>query len=149
MAQSIPGFNAQEVRDGIRLAMNIGLPPITNDQPLFVWDAPKETLSTEDEGGTPFVWDAPLPGPEVAPHAPVRVPCAIEYFDSAGELQPFGPMASSHLLLTLLDQEYVQIEGFSRVIIGGNSYEYERTAPPIGLDVVGVWQIHVRSDDEG
>lgn len=149
MEMNLPGFNADEVRAGLRLAMGVGLPPVEADQPLFVWDAPPEITEEEDPGGIPFAWDAAPATPVVAPKAPRREPCAIEYLDAAGELHPFGPTASTRLVLTLLDEEYERVRGFSRVIIGGNEYLYERTAVPLGLNNIGIWQIHVRTDDEG
>lgn len=149
MEMNLPGFNADEVRNGLRLAMNVGLPPVEADQPLFVWDAPADIETAEDPSGIPFAWDAEPPAVVAAPHPPVRVPCAIEYLDSQGELRAFGPTASSTLVLTLLDDEYERVRGFSRVVIGGNEYLYQRTEAPLGLVSIGIWQIHVRTDDEG
>ena len=149
MESNLPGFNADEVRAGIRLAMSVGLPPVEADRPLFVWDAPPEVTAEEDISGIPFQWDASPPTPVLAPKPPRREYCAVEYLDAAGELRPFGPTASTRLVLTLLDEEYERVRGFSRVVIGGNEYVYERTATPLGLNNIGVWQIHVRTDDEG
>ena len=36
----------------------------------------------------------------------------------------------------------------AHVVIGGNAYRYIKTMPPMGLDVVGVWQVHVLTVDE-
>jgi hypothetical protein len=146
---NLPGFNADEVRAGIRLAMSVGLPPVEADRPLFVWDPEPDVEEDEDTSGIPFQWDAPAPTPVAPIKPPRREACAIEYLDEAGELRPFGPTASTRLVLTLLDEEYERVRGFSRVVIGGNEYVYERTAAPLGLNTIGIWQIHVRTDDEG
>jgi|SRR6478736_6275391 len=149
METNLPGFNADEVRNGIRLAMRVGLPPVEADRPLFIWDTPPEVEADEDTSGIPFAWDAAPATPTAAPKPPRREECAIEYIDETGELRPFGPTASTRLVLTLLDEEYERVRGFSRVIIGGNEYVYERTAAPLGLNTIGIWQVHVRTDDEG
>lgn len=143
----IAGFNADEVRAGLTLAMNIGMPVELEEQPVFVF--PGGILadgSKRDSAGVPFDWEA---GRDRSPDVTVQVPCAIEYVDGAGKLEGFGVVAPSKLVLTLLDVDHAQIEGFSYVVIAGNKYNYRKTAPPLGLVSVGVYQVHVESDDEG
>lgn len=141
-------FDADTVRAGIRLAMQVGLPVASDDQPLFVMPT---TVTGDvdhnlDSQGTPYDSDFRPTRSTPATH---RVPCAIEYFDGAGKIEAFGLVAPSHVLLTLLDTEYDVVKGFAYVVIGGNKYWYERTVPPLGLVDIGVWQVRCRSDDEG
>jgi hypothetical protein len=145
----ISGFNANEVRAGLRLAMEVGLPPDIADQPVFVF--PGEIVDDgleRDAEGTPLDWRATK---QRGPDETVQVPCAIEYMDGYGDgnIENFGVVMPSRVALTFLDEDYVEIRGFSYVMIGGNRYNYQRTEPPIGLVSVGVWRVHVRSDDEG
>jgi hypothetical protein len=144
----IPNFDANAVREGLRLAMQVGLPPDTDDQPLFVMPTTVsgDSVNALDAAGTPFKANY-----RPARTAPVtkRVPCAIEYFDGAGKIESFGLVAPSHVLLTLLDQDFAQVKGFSYVVIGGNKYWYERELVPLGLVDVGVHQVKCASDDEG
>src|SRR6478736_5379704 len=83
METNLPGFNADEVRNGIRLAMRVGLPPVEADRPLFIWDTPPEVEADEDTSGIPFAWDAAPATPTAAPKPPRREECAIEYIDEA------------------------------------------------------------------
>jgi len=144
----IPNFDAAAVREGLRLAMQVGLPPDTDDQPLFVMPTTVsgDAVNVLDAAGTPF---NPSYRPTRSVPATVRVPCAIEYFDGAGKIESFGLVAPSHVLLTLLDQDFAQVKGFVYVVIGGNKYWFEREFAPLGLVDVGVHQIKCRSDDEG
>ena len=66
-----------------------------------------------------------------------------------GLAKRLAPVADPRVALTLLDEEYDQVKGFAYVVIGGNKYHYQRTAPPQGLVSVGIWTIYARTDDEG
>lgn len=147
MAGSLPGFDPVAVRAGIRLAMQVGLPVQTADQPTFYFKGAPTTGVGTDGHGAPLAWDGTRSS--AAPKAAVQVPCAIDYQDDAGLENGFGPVSSSRLVLTLLDEDYDAVKGFAYVAIGGNRYDYERTEPPMGLVSVGVWQVHVRAVDEG
>lgn len=146
---SLPGFDPDEVRDGIRLAMQVGLPVEPADQPTFVFAPTYAPLAGSDAEGTPFDWRVGRDVPEAPARAAVKRPCAIEYSDGSGGVEAVGTVYSSRLILTLLDEDYEAVKGFTHVLIGGNSYTYELTEPPMGLISVGVWRIHVRADDEG
>jgi hypothetical protein len=141
----IPNFDSAAVRDGLRLAMQVGLPAGTDDQPLFVMPT-TTTGAGLDAGGTPF--NATTRPTRTTPTGK-KVPCAIEYLDGAGKLEGFGVIAPSYVLLTLLDEDFEQVRGFAYVVIGGNKYWYEREFPPVGLVDIGVHQIKCRSEDEG
>jgi hypothetical protein len=52
------------------------------------------------------------------------------------------------VVLTLLDQEYARVKGFSYVIIAGDRFFYRKTEPPVGLDVVAVWTVHCEAEDD-
>jgi hypothetical protein len=147
MAGTLPGFNPDEVRAGLHLAMQVGLPPIPDDQPKFYFAAAATTDDNTDGQGTPLSWQAARVD---APAKPVvSVPCAIEYLDDAGAESGYGYTASSQLVLTFLDEDYEQVKGFSHVLIAGNTYRYQKTQPPVGLLEIGIWQVHVRTADEG
>lgn len=144
----IANFDADAVRAGLRLAMQVGLPPETEDQPVFVMPTtvagdPGHRL---DAQGTPFNADY---RPPRSASIGKRVPCAIEYADGEGKIENFGIVVPSRVVLTLLDQDYQQIKGFAYCVIGGNKYHYSRTETPQGLVSVGVFRVHCTSDDEG
>jgi hypothetical protein len=144
----IEGFDADAFRDGIGIAMAVGMPPELEDQPTFVTPAPVvDTGVDRDESGVAFDWTAPRT--KDGEDTNTQVPAAVEYFDMDGQLANFGSMSASKVVLTLLDRDYELVKGFSYVIIGGNKYTYERTEPPIGMVDVAIWRIHCRTDDEG
>lgn len=144
----IDGFNADEVRAGLHLAMQVGLPTDVADQPTFVF--PAGVLSTgdrRDAEGTPF--DFRITKTKAGQDTTFQVPCAIEYSDGDGKIENFGIIVPSKVILTLLDVDYDIVKGFSYCVIGGNRYFYRRTETPLGLVSVGVYRIHCQSDDEG
>lgn len=145
MAGTVPGFNPDEVRAGLRLAMTVGLPVVEADQPTFFFPRPGSTTGNADEDAVPF---DPTRRRVLAPPTSVRVPCAVEYFDNQGKIENFGVLVPSKVELTLLDQEYAQVKGFEYVVIGGNRYWYSRTAPPLGLVSVGVFIIYCNAEDQ-
>lgn len=145
MATAIPGFDADEFRAGIRLAMTVGLPPLEADQPLFVF--PRQVVNTApaDQDGVPFDPDA---RPVAAIPVSVRVSCAVEYDDTTGRVENMGVITPSVVKLTLLDEEYAQIRGFEYVVIAGDKYLYRLTEPPVGMDTVAVWTVHCVAEDD-
>lgn len=144
----IEGFDSEAFREGIHIAMSVGLPPELSDQPTFVTPAPVvDTGVDRDESGVAFDWQEPRT--KAAADTATQVPAAIEYFDADGQLANFGSMSASKVVITLLDEDYELVKGFSYVIIGGNKYTYERTEPPLGMVDVAIWRIHCRTDDEG
>lgn len=140
---ALTNFDASAVRAGIRLAMAVGLPVIPSDQPTFfmptVVTAPVLHSSPYDPAYRPV---------RVTP-AGIKVPCAVDYKDAAGTMEAAGVISSSGVVLTLLDEDYVQIQGFAYVVIGGEKFAYQRTEKPNGLVSVGVYTIHCLADDDG
>ena len=143
----IPDFDAAGFREGIRLAMTVGLPTETAAQPVFFMPTEFTPTAYTDQEGVPL-------NPAYRPTAPTPttktgVDCAIEYVDSAGKIESFGVLVPSKVILTLLDEEYEQVKGFSYVAIGGTKYFYRSTETPLGLVSVGIWRVHCVADDEG
>ena len=145
MAGLVDGLDPAEFRSGIRFAMNLGLPPIEADRPVFVTPQEATNDANADEEDIPF---DPSARPQVPPPLTKSVPCAVEYVDAAGRVETFGIVNPSKIRITLLDEEYQQIRGFSYVVIGGDRYNYAKTEPPLGLGSVGVWIIHAIAEDE-
>lgn len=145
MAGSVPGFNADEVRRGLRLAMQVGLPPLDAEQPTFFFAREASTTGAADEDEIPFDLTKKR---VLAPPRTVKVPCAIEYFDNQGKIENFGIIVPSKVEITVLDEEYVKIKGFEYVVIGGSRYWYSRTATPTGLVSIGVYTIYCTAEDQ-
>lgn len=145
-AGALSGFDAGDFRSNIRLAMTLGLPPDLADQPAFVFPGATTNVSPADEDDVPF---DPTARPTRAAPTSVKVPCAVEYVDAAGKVENFGVIIPSKVRLTLLDEDYEQVRGFSFVMIGGDRYFYTKTETPLGLDSVGVWIVHATAEDDG
>lgn len=145
MATALPGFDAEGFRNDVRLAMTVGLPPLEADQPRFVFPRQYTHTTPADEDDVPF---DPAARPTVSAPRSVRVPCAVEYVDAEGKVENFGVIVPSKVKITLLDQDYQRVRGFEFVVIGGERYFYAKTEVPVGLDVVGVWTVHCRAEDD-
>lgn len=142
---AISGFDAEDFRNNIRIAMTVGLPPDTSDQPLFVFPSAVANTEPADDEDVPFDSAA---RPTVTTPTSKQVPCAIEYVDAAGKVENFGVIVPSKVMLTLLDEDYEQIKGFSYVVIGGDRFYYSKTETPLGLDSVGIWIVHATAEDD-
>jgi hypothetical protein len=144
----IPNFDANAVRAGLRLAMQVGLPVMAEDQPTFFMPTTiaGDGANTLDQQGTPF---NPAFRPTRVATRGIRVPCAVDYKDSSGHLEAMGSVFPAGVVLTLLDEDYAKIKGFEYVAIGGVKYNYQRVQKPDGLVSVGIFTVHCLSDDEG
>lgn len=144
MAGTLPGFDAVAFRDGILTAMVMGLPNAVLDQPTFLIYPPRDSDDEVDVGGNPYDWQPSTSEPER-----VLIPCAVEVTRGAGgEMTQVGAFTPSDALLTVLDIHYPQIEGFSEVLLGSDTYVYVKQMPPLGLAEVTVHQFLVRARSE-
>lgn len=127
--------------------MEFGLPSATSDQPSFFM--PQTTTSVGnvlDDEGVPF---DPAVTPTLSTLVKKQVKCAVEYVDGDGKVEAFAVIVPSKIKVTLLDQEYVQVQGFSFVVIKGQKYYYQRTEPPVALGTVDVYTVYCRAEDDG
>lgn len=151
MAQAIAGFDADAFRAGIRTAMLMGLPVEEARQPQFVTITAAAQIDTSaDANGVP--WDpTAIPVPSVT--VKQRVVCALDWKTPGPVVEHFGERQPSVVVITLLDEEYAQIEGFTYVNIWPAlrdepvPYVYRRIVMQPTLDVVGVWQIECATED--
>lgn len=139
MAGDVSGFKPDEFRKGIRFVMGLGAPDDTGQQATFYFPrAATPADSTVDSEGVPF-------GPEQMTFSrarnPVRVPCAIEDPFTAGIATGEGPFGAGTIIVTLLDDDFDQVEGFVYVVVGGVRYDYRRELIPRGLGTVTVHRL--------
>lgn len=140
------GFDAAGFRDAIKFAMAMGQPEDENKRVTFKWTVEK-TFSTADPAGNPYRWDT-TPSKVVA-HEDVQVLCAVQSNripNASGT--PFGEIDSNKLTLTLLDEQYAEVEGADKVEIDNALYNIDFVAPPVGLFDVTVYTIHLTAEDE-
>lgn len=145
MAKQLPaGFDRASIVAGLRKAMEFGAPTRSGDQATFYKVTTTTGDGASDDSGVPF---DPTVSRTRTP-TPVVVPCAIEYLDRTDQTETFGTIESSLVKITLLDDDYQQVKGFSYVAIGGVKYDYRKTEPPEALGSIDVWTVHVVAEDE-
>lgn len=145
MAGADPGFNAAEFREAIHFAMRMGAAPETDEQVTFHFASTLTYNLPGDGADVPFDPDATVT--RTTP-TPVRVDCAIEYYDAENQPTNFGLLAPTRLTLTLLDEDYEQVKDAAYVVAHGDRYNYRRTEPPSGLFDVGLYTMHFTSESE-
>ena len=140
MAGTFPGGGADRFRDGIRFAMEMGAPPEEANQATFIFPPVLEYVEGEkvDASGVPFSADVPVR--EKRPD-PVRVPCAVEFYDERGQQSNLGDIHATRVKVLLLDEEYEKVKGCEAVLLGGDTYLYRYTTPPSGLFSVGIFEL--------
>lgn len=144
MAKADPtgAFNAADFRTAIRGVMTMGAPNAVNEQVTFLF-AEKATYAAEGPGPAqdPYDWSA-TPTTDIAART-VMVPVAVEYAVGAVTAEGMGEFDFTRATLTLLDEDYAQVEGASQVLIGGNTFTIDPPGGvPFGLFDVTVYQIH-------
>lgn len=151
MAGKNAGFNADDFRKGIRFVMAMGAPPATEEQALFikesqlVYNLPGGAEAYVDQEGVPF--DPTTTVTRTQP-PPVKVLCAVEYFDANGIPTNFGEITPSRAEIVLLDEEYKRVKSCIAVILKGERFVYKSTEFPAGLFDVGVYTMHFTAEDE-
>lgn len=139
-------FDATAFRDGIRFAMNMGLSQAVEDRPTFRWTT-KKSYSVEDTTGQPFDLSARPAVTET--HEDVQIPVAIEFVNATASVgTSLGLFQNVTVVLTVLDEDYVLVEGADMVLMGGDTYRVNYVAPPIGLFDATIYQIYVQAGDE-
>lgn len=150
MAGVIPGFDAVGFRTGIRLAMTMSLPNDPLRQPRFVIAGALTPSPTHDSEGVPWDIEQDMAAPT---DTGVRVPCAIQWTERSEDTRMFGPLQPGQVEITLLDEEYAQVEGFTYVELwptltkGPVRYFYRRVLLQTNLDTVGVWTLECATED--
>lgn len=144
MAGTNPRFNSTAFRTGIRFVFNMAAPPLSNEQVFFYFPSQLIYNSTSLDGeGVPF--DPAATVTRQVP-APVQVPCGVGFTDTSGQQIDFGLVIPAKLEITLLDEDYQQVEGCSYVVVRGEKYNYVNTEPPTGLFDVGIYALHFVSE---
>lgn len=147
MAGTNPDFDAAAFRDGVRTAMVMGASPVDDEKVLFHFAS--QLVYTGggkiDADGVPF--DPATTVQRVTP-PPVHVPCAVEYVDAPSVPTNVGFIAPTKLRITLLDEDYLKVEGTTHVTVAGDVYRYRRTEPPKGIFDAGLYVLHFVAEND-
>jgi len=128
--------------------MIMGLPSNVSERATFRWPT-NRTYTIADPAQNPYDWtETPLTETH---HADVQIPVAVEFTSrtSQGGSNDIGTQFdTSRVVLTVLDEDYAQVEGATEVLLGGNTYLIQFVAPPMGLFEVTVFQVYCEARDE-
>lgn len=142
-------FDAQQFRDAIRFAMQMGTPNDPDRAPLFIrkssgrrfwlgdveqFPPPNGTLRL-DRDGKPLNPDVRV---EQTADEKIRVDCAIEVVRADANELPIGNFRPTKVVCTLLDTEYAQVSGSRELIYNGDQYVYGYEPEANGLFDAGV-----------
>lgn len=145
MAGTSKTFNSTKFRSAIQGVYEMAAAVNTADQATFYFPTSLVYDTTGvDGGGVPF--DPNSTVTRVVPD-PVKVPCGVEYFDSAGQVTVFGDTVPSRVEITVLDEDFVKIEGCLFVVLGGERFKFSHMEPPSGLFDVGLYTMHFKSEN--
>lgn len=152
MARIIPNFQAIQFREGIRLAMEMGMPVEQSRWPVFVTTSTHVQSVETDHAGLPWDPDVELQRPE--DKRVTDILCAVEFVDQAEGSAGFGSTQPQTVHITLLDEEYQEVEGFDYVelfptLTGEPSvFRYRKVLEHHALDSVGVWILECSAEDQ-
>ena len=149
-------FSATAFRNGIKTAMQLGLPGTESERVTFTWNAEK-TYTIADTRSNPYDWTA-TPATETSAAdvpASLTVPVAYEFLDAktaSGDTR-IGEFDSPRIKILVLDDEYAKITDQNLglpdgLTIDGNSYVIEYWAPPQGLFDVTIYTCYAMARDE-
>ena len=123
-------FDAQEFRDGIHFAMQMGTPIAEDRKPAFVFASPGRSYTKNGETVTNVRLDSsgqPI-DPEVRvveiPGKRVQVDCAVEIAKADSDEMPVGNFRGTKATVTLLDVDYEQVQGCKELEFNGDRYSY-------------------------
>ena len=139
------GFDAALFRSAIASAMEMGLPENISERATFRWNT-SYTYDVADPEGNPYDFTGE-PATTVA-KPDVQVPVAVQFIGSEGNGTAMGEFDNNRTILTILDIHYEQIKDADEVLLGGNTYVIDYTAPPAGLFEVTVYTMYLMSVDE-
>lgn len=139
MAGTDAGFDAGAFRTAIRFAMNMGSPNLTAEKATFRWTR-QQTFNPQDPAHRPYNWTQ-TPATDTTPADVVLDEVAVEFATNrAGGGTAVGEFVPLRATVTLLDEEYAQVEGADMVLLGGHTYAISMTTV-VALFSVDVYQM--------
>jgi hypothetical protein len=142
---SIADIPTGDIREILRATMVMGLPEKQVDRPTFFFGDDK-TWTREDMEGSPWDWTAtPLVNVQ---NEPTQVLCAYEFFAPLGRQGAFltevGEFNPTTLVLTMFEDEFSSVLGFSYVTLGPDDTKwwFRHWKPAVGLNDLTVYEVH-------
>lgn len=137
-------FDPDDYREQIRAVMLMGLPEDVTLRPTFYF---ADTVVNEaaDPGNRP--WDFTQPKTSTVTVTPVRVVCGIEVDPGSKGYTAVGKFEARTATLSFFEDEWDDVDGFIRVLIGGKPYKRGATLEPAGLFEVTTQYVEVIAED--
>lgn len=151
MAGTDPTFVASDFRTSIRFAMAMGMPTADGEKLKWYFNTVK-TYSHHDPSALPYDWTA-SPTSDTKedpsdPDVPTIVDYALEFGAGSSTDTEVGRFDTSHLVVTLLDQDWVVVQGADYAMIGDTVYDVQFVGPPLGMFDVTVYQVYLKARDQ-
>lgn len=126
--------------------MEMGLPGTIADQATFQWRT-VATYAKADGASKPYAWDsAPVTS---TTHADVLIPVAVDFKPAIRtSYTAVGKVSADKVVLTILDEDFALIQGATHCLLGGNAYEIQYVAPPMGLFDATIFEMYLVALDE-
>lgn len=119
--------------------MTMGSPNLTAEKATFRWSR-AQTHNPQDPANRPYRWDQ-VPVTDTTPPDVVLDNVAVEFATNrAGGGTSVGEFVPLRATLTLLDEEYSQVEGADLVLLGGDPYGITMTTT-VAMFSVDVYQM--------
>jgi len=142
------GFDAEAFKTAIRNAMLMGSPNQTAMKATFRWKEDK-TYANSAPGGRPYNLRA-TPAADDTPEDVVLDYVAVQFIarSTLSGGTAVAEFDTPRAIITMFEEEYEQVHGCNRVVLGGNTYRVDFWAPPTPLFSVDVFHLHVSAVDE-
>lgn len=145
-SRAIPyAFNGAQFRNAIQFVFEMAADPVLADQILFHFEDVVTNTSHADGDRVPF---DPRMAPTVTTHAPVRVPCDVEFTAGSDVPTEFGTIIPAKLTVLLLDVDYEQVKDAAYVTMNGDRYNRLFEQPSFGLFDVGLHTLVFQAENE-
>lgn len=150
------GFDADAFRNAITFAEQMGAPPNPSRAAMFVrpsfeqtyWKDGVELPEPPPMGRDGQPLDADIEVRRTDPEIIQDANCAVEIERANADELPVGKFLPTKAVVTLLDVDYVKVQGCTELRYNGDRYAYGYEPDALGLFDVGIYVIIYYAIDE-
>ncbi len=141
---SIANIPTETIRETLRQTMVMALSTVVADRPTFVFEG-EQDYQYEDREGSPWDWTDSATADSSKDS--IQVLCAYEFFSPLGRQGAFltevGEFNPSTVVITMFEDEFAAIQGFTYVNIGPSiqSFYFRFYKPSVSLNDLTVYQV--------
>lgn len=145
MAGTQRGFDADKFRTAIRFVFTMAAPPEVEQQLIFGFAEDVSFTGPADGDAVPFDPSAPITR---TVRTPLSRPCDVQFDRATDEITAFGVVIPAKITVTLLDEDYNDVQDATWVLVNGNRYLRHYEKPSYGLFDVGLHEMVFLAEDE-